>query len=143
MRSMVRLSPSREMRTMRDEIDRLFDFAIRGNAEHYGAWTPAVDVHEDESGITFSAEVAGMNRDDIKVDVENNVLSISGERRFESEDQSRNYHLVERGYGSFRRSFSLPSTVDAGSADANYRDGLLSVRFSKRPEVKGRAIEIK
>jgi HSP20 family protein len=129
---------------LRDDIDRLFDLTLRGFGENtFGAWAPAVDVHEDESGLTFSAEIAGMKKEDIKVDVENNVLTLSGERKFESEEQGKNFHLVERGYGSFRRSFSLPATVDPQSADATYKDGLLTVRFAKRPEVRGRTVEIK
>lgn len=144
MKDLVRVAPFKEMRRLRNEIDRLFDLGYPAFGESaLGGWIPSVDVREDESGLAFVFELAGMSKDGIKVDVENNVLTVSGERKFESGEQGENYHLVERGYGSFRRSFSLPNTVDPSSAIADYKNGLLTVKFDKRPEVKGRQIEIK
>lgn len=136
--------PFKGLRSLRDDIDRLFDLNLSGFGDtSFGSWMPSVDIHEDANGLTFSVEVAGMKKEDIKVDVENNILTISGERKFESQEQGKNFHRVERGYGTFRRSFSLPTHVDPSSADASYKDGLLSVSFTKRPEVKGRSIEVK
>ncbi len=136
--------PFRGLRSLRDEIDRLFDVNLSGLGDTgFGSWMPSVDIHEDANCLTFTAEVAGMKKDDIKVDVENNILSISGERKFESREEGKNFHRVERGFGAFRRSFSLPSLVDPSSADASYKDGLLTITFTKRPEVKGRSIEVK
>lgn len=144
MKDIMVQQPFRGLRSLRDEIDRLFDVNLSGIGDTgFGSWMPSVDIHEDANSLTFTAEIAGMKKDDIKVDVENNILSISGERKFESMEQGKNFHRVERGFGTFRRSFSLPSLVDPASADASYKDGLLTITFAKRPEVKGRAIEVK
>ena len=144
MKDLIRRESGRGLRSLRDEIDRLFDLSLSGFGETtFGAWMPSVDVHEDANTLTFAAELTGMKKDDIKVDVENNVLTICGERKFNNEEQGRNFHRVERGYGSFRRSFSLPTSVDPSSADASYKDGLLTVSFAKRAEVKGRTVEVK
>lgn len=144
MKDLVRFAPFKDVRRLRNEIDRLFDLGYPAFGESaIGGWIPSVDVREDDSGLTFVFELAGMSKDDIKVDVENNVLTVSGERKFENEEQGKSWHLVERGYGSFRRSFSLPNTVDPASADAAYKNGLLTVKLEKRPEVKGRQISVK
>jgi len=144
MKELVRFSPFKGMRQLRDEIDRLFDSNFSTFGENsLGGWSPNVDIHEDADRLSFTVELPGIKKDNIKVDVENNILTISGERKFESEDQSKNYHRVERSYGCFRRSFGLPATIDPDTADASYKDGLLTIEFDKRAEVKGREIEIK
>ncbi len=144
MKDLVRFAPFKDVRRLRNEIDRLFDLGYPAFGESaIGGFIPSVDIREDDTGLAFVFELAGMSKDDIKVDVENNVLTVSGERKFESEEQGKNWHLVERGYGSFRRSFSLPNTVDPSTADAEYKNGLLTVKLDKRPEVKGRQIHVK
>jgi HSP20 family protein len=144
--SIVRYDPFRDLRTLQDEVNRLFStnlsraFGDEGIAR--GAWNPSVDIYENKDHIVLEAELPGMNREDFDLTVENNVITLRGERRFEKKDDSDNYHRVERSYGSFTRSFTLPQTVSAEGAQAEYRNGVLRVTLPKREEVKARRIEI-
>jgi HSP20 family protein len=144
--SIVRYDPFRDLRTLQDEVNRLFStnltraFGDEGIAR--GAWNPSVDIYENKDQIVLEAELPGMNREDFDLSVENNVITLRGERRFEKKDDGDNYHRVERSYGSFTRSFTLPQTVSAEGAQAEYRNGVLRVTLPKREEVKARRIEI-
>lgn len=144
--SIVRYDPFRDLRTLQDEVNRLFStnltraFGDEGIAR--GAWNPSVDIYENKDQIVLEAELPGMNREDFDLTVENNVITLRGERRFEKKDDGDNYHRVERSYGSFTRSFTLPQTVSAEGAQAEYRNGVLRVSLPKREEVKARRIEI-
>ena len=144
--SIVRYDPFRDLRTLQDEVNRLFStnitraFGDEGIAR--GAWNPSVDIFENKDQIVLEAELPGMNREDFDLSVENNVITLRGERRFEKKDEGDNYHRVERSYGSFTRSFTLPQTVSAEGAQAEYRNGVLRVTLPKREEVKARRIEI-
>jgi HSP20 family protein len=102
-----------------------------------------VDIYENKDQIVLEAELPGMKRDDFELSVENNVITLRGERQFEKNDDSDNYHRVERSYGSFTRSFTLPQTVSADGATAEYRNGVLRVTLPKREETKARRIEVK
>jgi HSP20 family protein len=106
-------------------------------------WSPMVDVSEDDKHYTVKVELPEMKREDIKVSVENGVLSISGERKFEKEEKGKKYHRIERAYGSFMRSFALPDDADATQVDAQYRDGVLAVNVGKSEKAKPRAIDVK
>ena len=144
--SITRYDPFRDLRTLQDEVNRLFSsnfsrsFGDEGFAR--GAWAPSVDIYENKDQIVLEAELPGMNREDFELTVENNVLTLRGERRFEKKDETDNYHRVERAYGQFSRSFTLPQTVSAENATAEYKNGVLSVVLQKREEVKARRIEI-
>jgi HSP20 family protein len=144
--SIVRYDPFRDLRNLQEEVNRLFStnltrsFGDEGIAR--GAWNPSVDIYENKDQIVLEAELPGMNREDFDVSIENNVITVRGERRFEKKDESDSYHRVERSYGSFTRSFTLPQTVSADSAAAEYRNGVLRVTLPKREEVKARRIEI-
>ncbi|HMF57164.1 MAG TPA: Hsp20/alpha crystallin family protein [Pyrinomonadaceae bacterium] len=144
--AIVRYDPFRDLRTLQDEVNRLFSsnlsrtFDDEGIAR--GAWLPSVDIYENKDQIVLEAELPGMNREDFDLTVENNVITLRGERRFEKKDDSDNYHRVERSYGSFTRSFTLPQTVNAEGATAEYRNGVLRVTLPKREEVKARRIEV-
>ncbi|OLE55356.1 MAG: hypothetical protein AUG51_03520 [Acidobacteria bacterium 13_1_20CM_3_53_8] len=144
--AIVRYDPFRDLRTLQDEVNRLFSsnlsrtFDDEGIAR--GAWMPSVDIYENKDQIVLEAELPGMNREDFDLSIENNVITLRGERRFEKKDDSDNYHRVERSYGSFTRSFTLPQTVSAEDANAEYRNGVLRVTLPKREEVKARRIEI-
>lgn len=105
-------------------------------------WLPAVDVRETDSAYVFTAELPGMSKDDVRITLENKVLTIAGERKFDSEEKKNDYHRIERSYGAFSRSFSLPGEVDQDSVKAKFKDGLLSVEIAKAEEVKPRRIEI-
>ena len=144
--SITRYDPFRDLRTLQDEVNRLFSsnfsrsFGDEGFAR--GAWAPSVDIYENKDQIVLEAELPGMNREDFELTVENNVLTLRGERRFEKKEESDNYHRVERAYGSFSRSFTLPQTVSSENATAEYKNGVLRVVLQKREEVKARRIEI-
>ena len=144
--SITRYDPFRDLRTLQDEVNRLFStnfprgFGDEGIAR--GAWTPSVDIFENKDEIVLEAELPGMNREDFELTIENNVLTLRGERRFEKRDEADNYHRVERSYGSFTRSFTLPQTVSPENASAEYKNGVLRVVLHKREEVKARRIEI-
>jgi HSP20 family protein len=144
--SITRYDPFRELRSLQDEVNRLFStnlsrsFGDEGIAR--GAWTPTVDIYENKDQIVLEAELPGMNREDFELTIENNVLTLRGERRFEKKSESDNYHRVERTYGSFSRSFTLPQTVSGEGATAEYKNGVLRVVLQKREEVKARRIEI-
>lgn len=106
-----------------------------------GVWAPPVDVAEEKDKILVRVEVPGMNENDLKVSFEDGLLTVSGERQFERKDD-RNYHRIERTYGSFTRTFSLPRTVDAAAIAANYRDGILEIEIPKLEESKPKQIQI-
>ncbi|MGB7922474.1 MAG: Hsp20/alpha crystallin family protein [Pyrinomonadaceae bacterium] len=144
--SIVRYDPFRDLRNLQEEVNRLFSsnlsrsFGDEGIAR--GSWNPSVDIYENKDQIVLEAELPGMNREDFDVSIENNVITVRGERRFEKKDESDSYHRVERSYGSFTRSFTLPQTVSADTASAEYKNGVLRVTLPKREEVKARRIEI-
>ncbi|HEX7173979.1 MAG TPA: Hsp20/alpha crystallin family protein [Pyrinomonadaceae bacterium] len=144
--SITRYDPFRDLRSLQEEVNRLFStnltrsFADEGIAR--GAWMPSVDIYENKDQIVLEAELPGMNREDFELTVENNVLTLRGERRFEKKDETDNYHRVERAYGTFTRSFTLPQTVSGEGASAEYKNGVLRVVLKKREEVKARRIQI-
>lgn len=106
-------------------------------------WSPLVDITEDEKEYVIKAELPEMKKDEVRLTVEHDVLAISGERRFEKEDQGLKYHRIERAYGSFVRSFSLPEDVDESKVTADFKDGMLTVRLPKSVKVQPKTIEIK
>ena len=145
--SITRYDPFRDLRNLQEEVNRLFTgnvgrgFDDEGIAR--GSWSPSVDIYENKDHVILEAELPGMNREDFDLSVENNAITLRGERRFEKKDETDNYHRVERAYGSFTRSFTLPNTVTAEGATADYRNGVLRVTLPKREETKARRIEIK
>src|SRR5712691_9288143 len=145
--SISRYDPFRDLRTLQQEVNRLFtgnlprSFDDEGIAR--GAWSPSVDIYENKDHIVLEAELPGMKREDFDLSVENNVITLRGERHFEKKDETDSYHRVERAYGSFTRSFTLPNTVSAEGANAEYQNGVLRVVLPKREETKARRIEIK
>ena len=106
-------------------------------------WSPLVDISEDEKEYLIRAELSGLRREDVKVTVENGVLSISGERKYEKEEQNRKFHRIERAFGSFVRIFSIPDDADAAKVTAEFKDGVLSVHLAKDEKTKPRAVEVK
>jgi HSP20 family protein len=135
------------MATMQDRINRIFGemYSRRPDDDvmSRGEWLPPVDIYEnDKQEIVIKAEMPGLKREDIDLRVENNTLTLRGERKRESEVKEDHYHRVERAYGMFSRSFSLPSTVDAGKVSADYKDGVLTVVLPTREEAKPRQIQV-
>jgi HSP20 family protein len=142
--TMIKYDPFRELRNLQDEMTRLFvGVAPRGREEMAGgSWIPSVDIYEDKDKLVLEADLPGLNRDDFDISVENNVITLKGERKFENKVEGDNYHRVERSYGAFSRSFTLPQTVTAESAAAEFENGILRVSLPKREETKARKIEI-
>lgn len=142
----VRYDPFRDLRTLQEEVNRLFSTnmtrAFDDEGIGRGAWAPSVDIYENKDQIVLEAELPGMKQDEFDLTIENNVITLRGERRFEKTDESDNYHRVERSYGSFTRSFTLPQTVSAEEAKAEYNNGVLRVTLPKREEAKSRRIEV-
>lgn len=146
--SIVRFDPFRELATMQDRMNRMFGdvYGRRSDDELMarGAWLPPVDVFEnDQHEIVLKAELPGLSREDIDVRVENSTLTLKGERKRDSEVKEEQYHRVERSYGAFSRSFTLPPTVDADKVKAEFRDGVLSVVLPTKEESKPRQIQVK
>jgi HSP20 family protein len=138
-----------DIRGLRSEMERLFDEfnnfwpARRETREgRVGVWAPVVDIKETADAFLVSAELPGMTKEDIHVEVENSTLSIKGERRFEQKKEGENYHFVERSYGSFYRSFGLPKNVNGEGISADYKDGVLRVTLPKAEEVKPKKVEV-
>ena len=143
--NLVTYDPFRELRGLQDEVNRVFNAGFnRGDNEMMrGAWSPSVDIYENKDNIVLEAELPGMRPEDVNISIENNVLTIHGERKFEKKDDKDNFHRVERSYGSFTRSFTLPPTVSAENVDAEFDSGILRLTMAKREEAKPRKIEIK
>ncbi len=144
--NIVKYDPFRELRSLQDEMTRLFTGNVPGGFAREEAlnsgWFPKVDIFENKDHLVLEAELPGMNRDDFELSFENNVLTLKGERKFEKKTDGDNYHRVERSYGSFTRSFTLPQTVTAEGASANFDAGILTVSLPKREDTKARKIEI-
>jgi HSP20 family protein len=143
---LTRWEPFREFSTLQDRMNRLFrdSFGPDGREEPLTttAFAPPVDVYEDEHNITLKIEVPGIEEKDIDVRIENNILTVHGERKFEKEEKEENYRRVERQYGSFTRSFTLPTTVDPENVQANYEKGVLKVKLAKKAEAKPKQIKV-
>jgi HSP20 family protein len=145
--AVVRWDPLRELATMQERMNRLFGdlYTRRGEDDVMtrGDWVPAVDIFEnDQHEIVLKAEVPGLAREDIDLRIENNMLTIRGERKPLADVKPEQYHRMERVTGTFSRSFSLPNTVDGERVRADYRDGVLSVVLPMREEAKPRQIQV-
>ncbi len=140
----VRWDPFRDLSTLQERVSRLFEGRLgpfRGE-EALSTWAPPVDIYETEHEIVLKADLPEVKLEDVDIQVENNTLTVKGERHFEKEVKEDNYHRVERSYGSFARSFSLPSTVDADKIRAEYQDGVLRITMPKREEAKPKQIKV-
>jgi HSP20 family protein len=139
--------PAADIFRVQDEMNRMFDnFLGRDTNDRdlmSGAWAPAVDVLETEDNFELKAELPGLSKDDVKVTLHENVLTIKGEKKEEVEDKKCSYHRIERSHGAFSRSFVLPSRVQNDKIKADYKDGVLTLVVPKVPESKPREIEIK
>jgi HSP20 family protein len=142
--TLTRWSPVRDLAAIEiDRLNRMFDAAFAGEALATAAWVPAVDVYETAGkDVIVKVDLPDVKREDIKVTFENNVLTIEGERKFVADESREQYHRMERGYGAFRRSFTLPATVDAARVEAGYQDGLLTVKLPRREESRPRQIQV-
>ena len=144
--ALVRWRPTRNIFSIQDEINRLFEGLTSREPEvdalREGAWAPDADIAETESEIVVEAEVPGIDQENLKVSVQNNVLTFSGEKKQAKEEKGKNYHRVERTYGSFHRSFPLPADVDTSKTKASYKNGILTIRLPKVEKAKPKEIDI-
>src|SRR5271157_1024259 len=143
---LTRWDPFREFVTIQDRMNRLFrdSYGTQGPEEALTSTTfaPPVDVYEDEHNVTLKIEVPGIEEKDIDVRIENNTLTVHGERKFEKEEKEENFRRVERQYGSFTRTFSLPSTVNHDNVQADYDKGVLKIKLAKKAEAKPKQIKV-
>jgi len=140
------LAPWRGMETLRQEMERVFDrfFEPRWDEfEAVGAWAPKLDFSETKDAFVVKAEVPGVEQKDISVSIQDQMLTIKGEKHKEKEEKDEKYHRVERSWGAFARTIALPAGVDTGKVDATFKDGVLSVKLPKTPAAKGTTIPVK
>ena len=142
---LTRWDPFREFSTVQDRLNRLFRDSYgegREEALTTSTFAPPVDVYEDEHSITLKIEVPGIDEKDVDVQIENNTLTVHGERKFEKQEKEENFRRVERQYGSFTRVFTLPNTVDAEQVQAHYDRGILKIQLGKKAEAKPKQIKV-
>ena len=142
-----------QLREMEEAQNRFDPFFLAGFQNRIGSgephsltvadWSPEVDISEDDHGNLLKADLPEMKKDDVRVTVEDGILSVSGERKSEKEDQTRKFHRIERSYGNFRRSFTLPEDADSTKVTAEFRDGVLKVHLPTTPIARSKAIEVK
>lgn len=143
MTGLTRWDPFAEMAKLQDSWNWLFDFGTRNGLRTAGNFSPPVDIYEDAEGITLRAELPGVDPADVEVKIEDDTLTISGSRKLEKEDKRENYHRIERTFGSFMRSFSLPAYVDVDKVKATNRNGVLEIFLPRKPESKPRKIDVR
>jgi HSP20 family protein len=140
----TRWDPFRDVVTLQNRLNSLFQDYNRGEGEPVAAasFIPPVDIYEDDRQIVLKLEVPGMKQEDLDIQLENNNLTVRGERKFENEEKEENFHRIERRYGSFYRAFTIPNTVNADSVKADYDAGVLRIQLEKRPEAKPKQIKV-
>ena len=144
--NIIRWTPFRDLVTVREKMNNIFEeaFSSRGEEKDMIAstWTPSVDIYENENELVLSAEAPGIEDKDIEIKIENNTLSIQGERKIEKETKEENYHRIERSYGSFYRSFTLPTNINQDNIKAEYDNGVLRISMPKKPELQPKKVKV-
>ena len=144
--AIIRWDPFRDLVTLRERMNRLFEDAFTSRGEEKdlvaSSWSPSVDIFETENEIVLTAEVPGVDEKNIEIKLEDNTLSLKGERNFEKETKEENYHRIERSYGSFYRSFTLPRNIDQDNIKAESENGILRISMPKKPELKPKKVKI-
>jgi len=149
MNALTRWDPSKEMDVLQNRLAKFFGLApastTTGGQElmTLAEWTPSVDISEDDKEWLIKAEIPEVKKEDVKVTVENGVLTVTGERKFEKEEKDKKYHRIERSYGNFFRSFTLPEGADGAKVSAEFKDGVLKVHLPKNEKAKSKAVEVK
>lgn len=137
----------RDLSSIQEKMNQLFEDTFsrtrgRDEALGKGMWTPAVDIFETEDAVVVKAEIPGVERDQIAVEIKDGILTLHGERKFEKEVKEENYHRIERAYGTFHRSFSLPSSVEQDKISAKFNEGVLEVTLPKKERAKPKQIKV-
>lgn len=143
--ALVKFEPLKELETLNERMQRYFDDFPSFGLDFSTSFSPRIDISDDEKNVYVEAEIPGVNKDDLKITLKDNILTIKGEKKIEKEKKEKNYYRSERSYGSFQRSFTLPVDVDSNKIDAKYNDGTLILKMEKlKPTpVKVKEIEIK
>lgn len=146
--NITKWDPFRELEDMTHRLNRIFGRSLTttetpGESIRTAAWVPLVDVSETDGSFVIKAEIPEVRKEDVKVTVENGMLTLQGERRQEKEEKGRRFHRIERSYGSFVRSFDLPANVDASKIKADFKDGMLCVELPKTEKAESKAIDVK
>ena len=143
--ALVRWTPMGNLQSFQHEMNRMFNQFFQGsNGEEakVSTWRPSVDIYETDDALVIKAELPGVSKDDVSIDVHQNTLTLRGQRKHETEVKDEHCHRVERSYGSFQRSFTLPATVDAEKAEASFKDGVLELHLPRLESAKPRQIAI-
>ena len=144
--AIIRWDPFRDVVTLRERMNRMFEDVFSGRKDDKEltptSWAPAVDIYETENELVLSAEIPGLSEKEVEIKVEDNTLTLKGERRFEKETKEENYHRIERSYGSFYRAFTLPNSIDPDKIQAEHENGVLRVSMPKRHELNPRTVKI-
>ena len=141
--AITRWDPFREVVALQNRVNNLFREMNDGDSPLTTAsFVPAVDIYEDSKKVVLKLEVPGIEEKDLDIRVENNTLTVKGERKFEKEEKEENFHRIERRYGTFYRAFTLPSTVDTEHVQASYQNGILKLELSKKPEAQPKQIKV-
>jgi HSP20 family protein len=145
--TLTKWDPFKDLLTLQDRMNRLFDESVRNvktgdEALSSAIWSPAVDIYETDDEVVVKAELPEVNQKDIDIQIENNTLTLRGERKFNKETKKENFHRIERSYGTFSRSFTLPGTIDQEKINADYKDGILKISMPKREETKPKQIKV-
>jgi HSP20 family protein len=141
--ALIRWEPAREVDSLQSEVNRVFDaFFGNGSASRTRRWVPAMDLVETDEDLVLRADLPGLSRDDVQIEIKDSALTVSGERHAEHEEKTEGYYRVERSFGSFSRSLTLPDGVDADAVQADFSDGVLEVRIPKPAERKPHRVEI-
>jgi HSP20 family protein len=144
---LTRIDPFRELEEVSSRLNRFFaqpfGFRTEGNGNLLAEWTPAVDFEESDREYLLKADLPDVKKEDVKVEILDGVLSVQGERKHEKEEKGRKFHRIERAYGRFERTLSLPSDIDAAKVSAEFANGVLNVHLPKSPTAKREAVEVK
>ena len=146
--ALIRWDPFRDLLSLQDRMNRIFEESFPKSRVFEGPlatglWSPAVDIYETDKAIVLKVELPGLSKDDINIEIKDDNLILRGERKFEKDIREENYHRIERSYGKFSRSFSLPGSIDRNKVDATFKDGVLEITIPKAEETKPKQIEIK
>lgn len=144
--NIIRWDPFRDLATLRERMNRFFEEAYTSRGEEKdmiaSSWNPSVDIYETENELVLKAEVPGVDENDIELKIEDSTLTLKGERKFEKETKEENYHRLERSYGSFYRSFTLPRNIDQDKIKAESENGILKITMPKKAELKPKTVKI-
>lgn len=144
--TLIRWDPFRDLITLRERMNHLFEEAFTSRKEEKdmvaSSWTPSVDIYETENALALTAEIPGIDEKDIEIKIEDSTLTLKGERKFEKETKEENYHRIERSYGSFSRSFTIPRYIDEDKIKAVHEDGILKITMPKKAELKPRKVKV-